>query len=440
VDHGIDTASLVALSLSALLWALASARLDRWSVTSALTFVALGVVMANEPLAFVDLHADSGTVRTLAELTLAVLLFCDAATVDLRRLRAEAEAPARLLLVGLPLTVAAGTGLALALFSDLDPWACAAVAAIVAPTDAALGAPLMADRRIPARVRQVLNVESGLNDGLVTPIVTFCIAAVVAELGDRPDLSPASAFADLGGGVLVGVAVGLVAGVAVIVTSRAGWMEREAAAVTGLAPSLLAYGAAVHLGANGFVAAFAGGLAFGASADLFERRASGAAARRDAVAEGGGGAAAPGIAPRATLRFAAEVGEVLAATVWFIFGAVAVDILRDAGDGWAVAAFAFSALTVARLVPVAIALTGTGVPPATVAFVGWFGPRGLASVVFALIAYDELAGDPSRATVLAAVTATVLMSVVAHGLTARPLAARYARAVAPRARAPVGGP
>lgn len=399
VEHGLNTEVITVFTAALVLWALVSARLDRVSVTPALAFVVVGLVVANEPLGLVEVEAGSETVRSLAEVTLALLLFTDAAGVDLRRLRADIAVPARLLLIGLPLTIAAGVGLALAVFADLDPWVCAVIGAAVAPTDAALGAPLMADRRIPARIRRELNVESGLNDGLATPIVTFAIAGAVAEVGRLPDITPGAALADLVVGVLVGAVVGVAAGVALRAVRRAGVTEAvESMAVLALA--LLAYAGAVELGANGFVSAFVGGLAFGAA--------------RHGADE--------------VLAFASDAGELLALVVWFVFGALVVEVLD--GAPWSVVAFAILALTVGRMVPVAVALLGTGRDRMTVAFLGWFGPRGLASVVFALIAFDELAGGGEDATMLAAVFATVLLSVVAHGLTAGPLAGRYAAHVA----------
>jgi sodium/hydrogen antiporter len=395
LEHGLDTAVIAVLTAAVVVWSLASAMLDRLSITPALAFVAIGLVVTNPPLSLIEIDVGSETVRSLAEVTLALVLFSDAAGVNLQRLRADAGVPVRLLLIGLPLTIAVGIGLSLALFADLDPWVCAVIAAAVAPTDAALGAPLMADRRIPARVRRELNVESGLNDGLVTPIVTFFIAGAVAEVGSQPDLSPGSALIDLALGVLVGVGLGVAAGTAMGLARRAG-MTAGAESVAVLALALLTYAAAVELGGNGFVAAFAGGLAFGAI--------------RRSAAE--------------VLAFASETGELLAIVVWFVFGGVAVSVLD--GAPWSVVAFAVLALSVGRMVPVAIALAGTGLSRPTVGFLGWFGPRGLASVVFALIAFDELAADQTRTTMLAAIFATVLLSVVAHGLTAKPLAGRYA--------------
>jgi sodium/hydrogen antiporter len=401
VEHGLDTEIVAVVATAVVAWGLVSARLDRLSITPALTFVAIGLVVANPPLSLIEIDASSETVRSLAEVTLALVLFSDAARVDVERLRSDRGVPLRLLLVGLPLTIAAGVALSLVLFADLEPWVCAVIAAAVAPTDAALGAPLMADLRIPARVRRELNVESGLNDGLVTPVVTFFIAGAVADAVSQPELSPGSALVDLALGVLLGVGVGLVGGQALRAARRLSWTTAGAEATAVLALALLAYAGAVEVGGNGFVAAFVGGMAFGAA--------------RKAPADD-------------VLGFTSEAGELLAIGVWFVFGAIAVPVLD--GAPWAVVAFAVLALSVGRMVPVAIALAGTGLSRPTVAFVGWFGPRGLASVVFALIAFDELEADEARATMLAAIVATVLLSVVAHALTAKPLAGRYAAYVA----------
>jgi len=396
MEHGLDTEVMAVFTAAVVVWGLVSARLDRLSITPALAFVAIGLVVANPPLSLIEIDVGSETVRSLAEVTLALVLFSDAARVDVGDLRSDRRVPLRLLLIGLPLTVAAAVALSLALFADLDPWVCAVIAAAVAPTDAALGAPLMADRRIPTRVRRELNVESGLNDGLITPVVTFFIAGAVADTVGQPDLAPGSALVDLALGALVGIGVGVAGGKALRLARRRSWTSAGIESVAVLALALLSYAAAVEAGGNGFVAAFVGGMAFGAA--------------RQAAAD--------------VLAFASEAGEVLAIVVWFVFGAIAVPVLD--GAPWSVAAFAALALSVGRMLPVAIALTGTDLSRPTVAFLGWFGPRGLASVVFALIAFDELDPGETRSTMLAAIVATVLLSVVAHALTARPLAGRYA--------------
>ena len=206
-EHGLDPGALAAGAVCIALWALTARRLAGWNVSSAMAMVALGLVIANPPLDLVNLAPTSETVQLLTEVALALVLFSDASRVNLRSLRADSGLPARLLLIGLPLTIALGF-IAATLLTDLDPWLCAVAAAALAPTDAALGAPVVADPHVPARIRRTLNVESGLNDGLVTPLVMFFLAGAVAEAGSV-HFSAASALADLAVGLLAGVAIGL---------------------------------------------------------------------------------------------------------------------------------------------------------------------------------------------------------------------------------------
>jgi sodium/hydrogen antiporter len=328
------------------------------------------------------------------------VLFSDASRVNVRALQAAVALPLRLLGIGLPLTIAAGAACAAALFGGVDLWVAALIGAIVAPTDAALGASIMQDERVPGRVRRVLNVESGLNDGIATPFVNLFIAGAVAEEVGHAD-GVGSAAVDLLIGAGIGLAVGLVGAALLHATRRWGWSAPAFRQFAVLGLALLAYAMSIEAGGNGFVGAFIGGLAFGS------------------------------IAPEADdhlIGFTDDAGELLSLLVWFLFGA-AIIVPAFEHLVWQDVAFALLALTVVRMVPVAIALAGAELDRATIAFVGWFGPRGLASVVFALIAFDSLdAADADR--VLAAVTFTVVLSVVAHGITAAPLAATYGRYVA----------
>ena len=403
--HELDTELIVAIAASVVLWGVFSARLEVFNVSAPIAFVVAGLVLANRPLSAVDVHVRSESLRTLAEVTLALLLFSDAARVNLRVLRHDARVPLRLLLIGLPLTIALGTAIAVLLFPDLDPWAAAVIAAAVAPTDAALGAQVVGDRRVPQRIRRVLNVESGLNDGIATPFVSFFIAGAVADTVAHSTASLDGALGELGIGVLVGAAVGLGGGLLVTFSTSRGWASPSYRGIGALALALVAYALAIELGGNGFIAAFIGGLAIGSV--LPERE------------------------QKTTLDFDAQAGELLSLVVWFLFGTALVTALD--GATWRTAVFAILALTVVRMVPVAIALIGSRLTPMTVAFIGWFGPRGLASVVFGLIAFDSLHGSEAKG-VLAAVALTVLLSVVAHGLTASPLASRYGDRIAALAR------
>jgi NhaP-type Na+/H+ or K+/H+ antiporter len=398
MEHGVDTAVTAVIAVFAaclVLWGLVSARLERMSITAPIAFVALGFIVANEPLSIIDIGVHSTTVRHIAEITLALVLFADASRVNVRALRSDAKVPSRLLGIGLPLTIAAGVVAAL-LVTHGNLWLAALIGASVAPTDAALGASLMQDARVPARVRRILNVESGLNDGIATPFVYLFIAGSVAEQSAHA-AGPASALADIGIGVGLGIAVGLVGAVLLRVTQTRGWSASAFRPLAVLGLALLAYSATIEAGGNGFVAAFVGGMAFGAIL--------------------------PDEDNDSALGFTDDTGELLSLLVWFLFGATMIAFAFEHFE-WTDVVFAVLALTAVRMIPVALSLIGSGLDRSTVAFVGWFGPRGLASVVFALIAVDSLdSTDGER--VLTVVTLTILFSVVAHGLTSSPLAARY---------------
>jgi len=385
-------------------WTLLGRAFERRVISAPMVFVAVGLAVANAPLSLVHVNISSGSLLTLTELTLALLLFSDAARVNVRAFRHDAGVPVRLLLIGLPLTIAFGTLVGAALLPGIGIWAVVVIAAAVAPTDAALGAPVVEDPHVPRRIRRILNVESGLNDGIATPFVACAIAGAAAELSE-PGPGVANALTDLLIGVVVGIVVGLTLGLLLRWASRAGWTNAGLRGPAVVAFAVLAYSLSLVVGGNGFIAAFVGGLAFGTTLDSDQREA--------------------------TLEFDGVTGELASWVVWFAFGTVLVHAL-DATT-WRTVAFALLALTVLRMVPVALCLLGTGLDASTVAFVGWFGPRGLASIVFGLLAFDGLAG-PTGATVVATVAATVLGSVVAHGMTARPFARRYGARMARRAR------
>jgi sodium/hydrogen antiporter len=396
-----DTSVALAVAAAAVIaWSLLSARLERWRISAPMLFVVVGLLATTGPLQVVDVQLHSRTIEATAELALAMVLFTDASRVSLRRLRTDIGIPGRLLGVGLPLAVAFGTLAALVAFSGLDIWIALLLGVIVAPTDAALGAPVIDNPRVPQRIRRALNVESGLNDGLATPIFTIVLALAVSH-GNGHGAGPVTEILAVVGGVGIGIVAGVVGGVLVRVSEQRGWSTRAMHPVTTTALPLLTYGLALVWGANGFVAAFVAGISFGASwhptdHDEFE----------DSV------------------TMASDVGGLLSAVVWLMFGAMLIPAL-DHLD-WRAVLFAVLALTVVRGVSVAIALVGAGLDRATVGFIAWFGPRGLASVVFALIAYDELA--PADANfLLTAVVTVIVLSVVAHGVSAGPLAERFGR-------------
>ena len=388
------------------IWATLSARLERFDVTAPITFILAGLLLTHGPLAPLGFAPSNEEVKTLAEITLVLVLFSDASRVGLRDLRTDMGLCIRLLAIGLPLTIGLGTLLAIPVVGGSNLWLALLVGAALAPTDAALGAGMMVNRAVPARIRRLINVESGLNDGIATPFVLIALAGV-QHSEHAGGLGPAgAAAAELALGVAIGVVVGGVGGYVVKVASDRGWVAGSFAGSAVLALAVCAYACALAFHGNGFIAAFVGGLAYRA----------------------GGGQRGERLVP-----FVEETSALVSLLVWLAFGAVAV-VPAFESLTWPDLAYAVLSLTLIRMVPVAVALAGARLGRTTVAFVGWFGPRGLASVVFALLALEEI-GQRAAGSAITVIGFTVLVSVVAHGVTADPLARRYGPSM-PQASAP----
>lgn len=376
---------------------LVSGRLAGTWITPPMVYVAAGMILGSAGLGVVDLGLEQEGVRLLAEATLVVVLFSDASRIDLRVLRTEYLLPVRLLGLGLPLTIAAGGGVALLLFDGLEPAEAFLLGAILAPTDAALGQVVVTSPAVPVRIRQALNVESGLNDGIALPVVTVLVAVAAAE----EELESASFWAEfaarqIGFGVLAGVAVGAAGAWLLEKAIGRGWVDGVFRQLATLAVGVAAFGGAEMLEGNGFIAAFVAGLAMGT------------------IARG---------PCEHIVDFSEDEGQLLALLTFFVFGATIAGPALDELT-WSIVAYAGLSLTVVRMVPVLLSLIGAHVRPVTAAFLGWFGPRGLASIVFGLLVLEE-AELANGDRIYLVVTATVLLSVYAHGITAGPLARRY---------------
>lgn len=378
-------------------FSIASASLNRLLVTAPLAFVTVGAVVG---LVVGPVEAEAlFPVKPLAEITLVLILFHDAAQVRPREVDAERNEVSRLLLIGFPLTLLVGFIAARIFFPDLT-WAWALLlAAALAPTDAGLGAATVLNPVVPTKIRRMLNVESGVNDGLVTPVVLFAIAVLAGAEGRGPGVTIVGALLELAIGAGVGILVGGCGGWLLGWSRSHRWSSSASRALGTLTLPLLAYGGALVLSGNGFVAAFVSGTAFAGAARWIHEEES-------------------------ALELAESFANPLGYAVWLIFGIAAVPFLLQ-HLGWVELLYAVLALTVFRMGPVWLALLGSGLRPLTVAFVGWFGPRGLASIVFALIALESLDLDESRRTVLVTISMTVILSVAAHGITAEPFARRY---------------
>jgi len=388
----VNAIAVVLVAAAVIGFALVSRPAAAGLVTMPMVFVALGAAAAAP--GWVTLEVEPEALALLGEVTLGMILFGDAVRIDTRVLRRELGMPARLLGIGLPLSVALGTLIVVGVLPGMGVAEAALIAVILAPTDAALGQAVVTDEAVPQRVRQGLNVESGLNDGLVLPAVLVLIAVVTGEettAGSWMGLLGRQ----LGLGVLIGIGVGVGGGWLIRRGLAAGRVEGIYAQLGTLAVAVLAFGSAHLVGANGFIAAFGAGLAFGAISDQ-------EAAHLDEYTE--------------------DTGRLLAIVAFFVFGNVfvlsTVEVLS-----WRIVLCALLLLTVGRLLPVAISLIGFDAARPTVLFVGWFGPRGLASILFGLLLLEREV--PAAQEFFAVIAVTVVASVVLHGMTAAWGARRY---------------
>ena len=390
-------ANLAIIAVIVVVWSTFSRPLDRRGITSALAFTLAGLVVGVSVLGLLDVSIGSSLAGRVAEIALVLLLFSDASRLDLHTLRHELGWPSRLLLIGLPLTLLAGAGVGMLVFPGMALASVFLLSTMLASTDAALGQKVVSDPSVPARVRQALDVESGLNDGLAVPF--FLVALDLANSELTTGITSAvvtNAAQQIGWGLTAGAAAGILGGLLFGFSERRSWIGRDWRQILPLATALLAFSVAVELGGSGFIAAFVGGMVFG--------RLSGE--------------------HRSAALFTEETGGLLAAATWIGFGAIALGWAAPHVT-WQIVLYAALSLTLVRMVPVAIAMARSGAGRPTVAFIGWFGPRGLASIVFGLLAYEQ--GVPEEQTLLTTVVVTVGLSVLLHGLSSVPLAAAYHR-------------
>jgi sodium/hydrogen antiporter len=391
---------LVVVAVALLGYALLARPLARAWVSAALFFTVVGLLTGPSALDWFSLDVMGGTGELLASLALASVLFGDATSVRLRALRQDAAVPARLLTIGLLGTVAVGAVAAVTILGA--GWEVALlVAVILAPTDAALGAAVVENPAVPARVRQALFVESGLNDGIAVPLFVLALAlADIQDIGDTGLLRVV--IMKLVVSALLGAAIAVAVFWVVRRLRRRGGDDPVWSSLVPLLTAVACYLVSEQIGGSGFIAAFVGGLAFGAVARRTQARG---------------------------VEVDEAVSALLQGVTWFLFGALAVGrVLLDGTPSLSWLVYAVVSLTAVRMIPVAVALLGTGFDARTTAFMGWFGPRGLASIVFLLITVEH---EPDSATGLllaGVVTTTVLLSVVLHGLTATPLSARFGAA------------
>lgn len=395
----MDLALIIAVTALFLAYALVSGRLAGTVLSAPLLFVAIGFAAGPGVFNVLAVNAEHGSIHLVAELTLILVLFTDAARIDLSRVRQDHNLPSRMLLIGLPLTMLFGALIAATLFPGFSIWEAALLAALLAPTDAALGQPVVSDKVVPVRIRQTINIESGLNDGIALPVILL-LAALASAHFDPADSVKWLSFGllQVTVGPLVGVIMGYVGARLLDTAAAKRWMGDSSQGIGILSLAILTYSSAELAGGNGFIATFVGGMVFGntirhACTFLFE--------------------------------FMETEGQLLMLMTFFIFG---IALLPEglAHETPLMFVYALLSLTVIRMLPIALSLLGAGLRPASWLFLGWFGPRGLASILFVLLILEE-SELPHRHEILAVTSITVALSVLLHGISAAPYAKYYGR-------------
>jgi len=382
-------------------YSLVSKRLERTVITAPIFFTAAGGVAL---LLIPELRGRDYNFKLLlqvAEIGLVLLLFTDASKTDLAILKSIRALPLRLLSTGMLLTIVLGALAAVGVFPNLTIWEAGILGAILAPTDAGLGQIIVSSPRVPMRIRQALNVEAGLNDGLSVPFMLFFIALAESGAAGQKGVLGRFIMEQLGYGALIGIGIGLAGGLLLGLAHRRQWIAEPLQKLGVIALPLLCILASEAAGASMFIAAFIAGLAV-----------------QVGFKEAG----------MHSVEFAEDWGQLFNLAVFFLFGL----LVARAWTQFTLAALLYAALslTAVRMLPVWLALAGTGLSRTTVLFMGWFGPRGLASIVLGLVYLEQELHNPGEATIRIAVMATVLLSIFAHGLSAMPGINLYAAKIA----------
>lgn len=402
---------LAVLAVFVFLYSIVSGRLERSVISGPMIFVAAGFAMGPAGLDWFPGDETQSALRLLADLTLALFLFIDSANANLRTLEHHYAIPARMLLIGLPGAILLGCLLALAMFDVLSIFEAAVLGTMLAATDAALGKAVITNTRVPSRLREGLNVESGLNDGLAVP---FLLAFIALEVGSEEGIGSGLVLRllaeELGIGLAIGVGIAALGAWLLKNCWRRGWVSNTWVQITTVALAIGCFSLADSLHGSGYIAAFTGGMTFG----FLTRKHT-----------------------HELVHSAEGIGETLALLTWMLFGiAVVGQVLNQMT--WQVLLYALLSLTVVRMLPVYLSLAGSGESQANRLFLAWFGPRGLASIVFAIIVLNE--GLPGADLMVLVVACTVFISLVLHGITANPMAKRIAGSGSPGQQQAPGKP
>jgi len=367
---------------------------ERSVITPAMFFVAVGIVASLLSFPLMSEGVKAPALKILAELTLILVLFVDASTLDRKKLKIDRALPLRLLGIGLPLTMVLGALVALPLFPEEPMWKILLMALILSPTDAALGQAVVSSERVPLRIRQTINVESGLNDGIALPPILICLAFLSGEThGDQGTVSYWMLFIlkQFVYGPAIGGLVGWLGGMLVDTASKRGWMNHTFQQLASVSLAVIAFTVAESVHGNGFIAAFFAGMMLGSRTPEIRERIR---------------------------EFGEAESHAMILFIFLLFGFILIPFSYPFWD-WQAVVYALLSLTVIRMVPVAISLRGTGLTPSSVGFIGWFGPRGIASVLYLLMVMLEV-GTEGYEKIISIITLTIFLSIFLHGITAVP--------------------
>jgi len=397
---------LTVLAAFAFFYSVVASRLEHTPISGPVVYLFVGLACGSYGLGLVELNVDREGIRRLAEYTLALVLFADSANANLGTLRKVKEIPARLLLIGLPLTIAAGVAAGALIFDSLSLLEIALLATMLAPTDAALGQAVVTNESVPDSVRESLNVESGLNDGICVPVLLIFLALASGNAGsdEATSLIIRLPLEAIGIGAGVGVVLALVGSSLVKFCGARGWIRGAWTRIPVITLAMFCFALSQLLGGSGFIGTFVGGMLFGG---LIRNHKV-----KDRLMGGAEG-----------------VGNLMSLLTWFVFGALAFGKGLENVSG-PVILYAVLSLTIVRMVPVLVSLIGVKMRFDSKLFLAWFGPRGLASIVFIVIVLED--NLPGSNTLVAVVTWTIVLSIIAHGISAVPFANKYARRVADR--------
>jgi len=391
--------NLAVIAIFAFVYSAIAGRMEETIISGPMVFLGFGMAFGPLGLGVLDLDVGSADLRILADLTLALILFIDASNADMSVLKRHRKIPRRMLAIGLPLIILLGFGVGVLIFDELTFFELAILATMLAATDAALGKAVITNEAVPASVREGLNAESGLNDGICVPILFVFIALAVGTgtEGGGMGLALKLIAQEIGIGLVVGLGLTMVGALALKFCWKRGWVTDVWGQLPVVTLAVSCFAVAQSLHGSGYIAAFSGGLLFGVLA---------------------------GHSKHKLLHAAEGVGETLALITWVVFGAAVAGQVFEFFS-WQVVLYAVLSLTLIRMLPIYLSLAGTEVDKSSKLFLGWFGPRGLASIVFAIIVLNE--NLPGGETLVITVACTVILSIVAHGLSANPLATALAK-------------